>query len=73
LGDYCAGPSHVLPTSGTARFFSSLGVYDFQKRSSIIACSIEGASALAGVAEVLATNEHLQAHALSAAYRSLKK
>jgi len=48
-------------------------VYDFQKRSSIIACSIEGASALAGVAEVLATNEHLQAHALSAAYRSLKK
>ncbi len=73
LGDYCAGPSHVLPTSGTARFFSSLGVYDFQKRSSIIACSIKGASALAGVAEVLATNEHLQAHALSAAYRSLKK
>jgi histidinol dehydrogenase len=72
LGDYCAGPSHVLPTSGTARFFSSLGVYDFQKRSSVIACSVAGASALAGVAEVLATNEHLQAHALSAAYRSLK-
>jgi len=70
LGDYCAGPSHVLPTSGTARFFSSLGVYDFQKRSSIIACSVSGASALAGVAEVLAINEHLQAHALSAAYRS---
>jgi len=73
LGDYCAGPSHVLPTSGTARFFSSLGVYDFQKRSSIIACSVKGASALAGVAEVLATNEHLQAHALSAAYRASGK
>jgi histidinol dehydrogenase len=69
LGDYCAGPSHVLPTSGTARFFSSLGVYDFQKRSSIIACSAEGAASLAGVAEQIAYREHLQAHALSAAYR----
>lgn len=69
LGDYCAGPSHVLPTSGTARFFSSLGVYDFQKRSSLIACSESGAAALAGVAMELAENEFLQAHALSAAYR----
>lgn len=69
LGDYCAGPCHVLPTSGTARFFSPLGVYDFQKRSSIIQCSPEGAAALAPVAEMLATNERLQAHALSAAWR----
>jgi histidinol dehydrogenase len=72
LGDYCAGPSHVLPTSGTARFFSALGVYDFQKRSSIINCSAEGAHQLASTAAVLARNEHLQAHALSAEYR-LKK
>lgn len=69
LGDYCAGPSHVLPTSGTARFFSALGVYDFQKRSSIINCSAEGAARLSGTASVLARNEHLQAHALSAEYR----
>ncbi|OGT72012.1 MAG: histidinol dehydrogenase [Gammaproteobacteria bacterium RIFCSPLOWO2_02_FULL_57_10] len=69
LGDYCAGPSHVLPTSGTARFFSALGVYDFQKRSSIIQCSAQGASTLAGIASELATNEFLQAHAESAAYR----
>lgn len=69
LGDYCAGPSHVLPTSGTARFFSALGVYDFQKRSSIIQCSAAGASALAAIATELANNEHLQAHAESAAYR----
>ncbi|MDT8427690.1 MAG: histidinol dehydrogenase [Pseudomonadales bacterium] len=69
LGDYCAGPSHVLPTSGTARFFSSLGVYDFQKRSSIISCSETGAAALAGIAMELAENESLQAHALSAGYR----
>jgi histidinol dehydrogenase len=69
LGDYCAGPSHVLPTSGTARFFSPLGVYDFQKRSSIINCSAAGAARLAPVAERLAQNEHLQAHALSAAWR----
>ncbi len=69
LGDYCAGPSHVLPTSGTARFFSALGVYDFQKRSSIIHCSREGAATLAGIASELAGNEFLQAHALSADYR----
>lgn len=69
LGDYCAGPSHVLPTSGTARFFSALGVYDFQKRSSIINCSPEGASMLARTAAELARNEHLQAHALAAEYR----
>ena len=69
LGDYCAGPSHVLPTSGTARFFSALGVYDFQKRSSIINCSVEGAHVLAKTAAELARNEHLQAHALSAEYR----
>lgn len=69
LGDYCAGPCHVLPTSGTARFFSPLGVYDFQKRSSIINCSAAGAARLAPVAEKLAQNEKLQAHALSAAWR----
>ncbi len=69
LGDYCAGPSHVLPTSGTARFFSALGVYDFQKRSSIINCSAEGAARLSTTAATLARNEHLQAHALSAEYR----
>jgi len=69
LGDYCAGPSHVLPTSGTARFFSALGVYDFQKRSSIIQCSAEGANKLASVATELAINEFLPAHAASAAYR----
>ncbi|HBW84625.1 MAG TPA: histidinol dehydrogenase [Gammaproteobacteria bacterium] len=69
LGDYCAGPSHVLPTSGTARFFSALGVYDFQKRSSIVNCSAEGAHRLAETASELARNEHLQAHALSAEYR----
>ena len=72
LGDYCAGPSHVLPTSGTARFFSALGVYDFQKRSSIINCSAEGAKNLAVTAAELARNEHLQAHALSAEYRLRK-
>ena len=72
LGDYCAGPSHVLPTSGTARFFSALGVYDFQKRSSIISCSAEGAQNLAVTAAELARNEHLQAHALSAEYRLRK-
>lgn len=69
LGDYCAGPSHVLPTSGTARFFSALGVYDFQKRSSIINCSPAAASKLAATAAELARNEHLQAHAMSAEYR----
>lgn len=69
LGDYCAGPNHVLPTSGTARFSSPLGVYDFQKRSSIIHCSPAGASALGKVASVLARGESLEAHARSAEYR----
>ena len=69
LGDYCAGPNHVLPTSGTARFSSPLGVYDYVKRSSIIYCSPEGASELGKVASVLARGESLQAHALSAEYR----
>ncbi|PCJ24969.1 MAG: histidinol dehydrogenase [SAR86 cluster bacterium] len=73
LGDYCAGPSHVLPTSGTARFFSALGVYDFQKRSSVINCSAVGADKLAVTAAEIARNEHLQAHALSAEYRLKKK
>ncbi|MFT4560837.1 MAG: histidinol dehydrogenase [Gammaproteobacteria bacterium] len=69
IGDYCAGPNHVLPTSGTARFFSPLGVYDFQKRSSIIECSPAGAAQLAQTATVLANGEGLTAHGLSAAYR----
>ena len=69
LGDYCAGPSHVLPTSGSAKFFSALGVYDFQKRSSIINCSKAGAHILAGTAAAIARDEHLEAHALSAEYR----
>ncbi|MCC2638328.1 MAG: histidinol dehydrogenase [Moraxellaceae bacterium] len=72
LGDYCAGPNHVLPTSGTARFSSPLGVYDFQKRSSLIGCSAQGASTLAKVASVLARGEGLEAHARSAEYRILK-
>ncbi|MGK0442646.1 MAG: histidinol dehydrogenase [Pseudohongiellaceae bacterium] len=69
LGDYCAGPNHVLPTSGTARFSSPLGVYDFQKRSSIIYCSPQGASELGKTASVLARGESLTAHAQSAEYR----
>lgn len=69
LGDYCAGPNHVLPTSGTARFSSPLGVYDFQKRSSLIMCSAAGASELGKVASVLARGESLTAHARSAEYR----
>jgi histidinol dehydrogenase len=69
LGDYCAGPNHVLPTSGTARFSSPLGVYDFQKRSSLIMCSREGIRELAPVAAELARGESLEAHALSAEYR----
>ena len=72
LGDYCAGPNHVLPTSGTARFSSPLGVYDFQKRSSLIMCSPDGASELGKVASVLARGEHLEAHARSAEYRIKK-
>ncbi|MCK5091709.1 MAG: histidinol dehydrogenase [Gammaproteobacteria bacterium] len=69
LGDYCAGPNHVLPTSRTARFSSPLGVYDFQKRSSLIMCSPEGASRLGKTASVLARGESLTAHARSAEYR----
>src|SRR5690606_22411938 len=70
LGDYCAGPSHVLPTSGTARFSSALGVYDFQKRSSLIQCSPAAARALAGTASVLARSEGLTAHARAAEMRT---
>ena len=69
LGDYCAGPNHVLPTSGTARFSSPLGVYDFQKRSSVIRCSAAKADELAGIASSLARAESLTAHARSAEYR----
>ena len=69
LGDYCAGPNHVLPTSGTARFASPLGVYDFIKRSSVIHCSPDGAKQIAGVASTLAYSERLTAHARSAEYR----
>jgi histidinol dehydrogenase len=69
LGDYCAGPNHVLPTSSTARFSSPLGVYDFQKRSSIINCSEGGADNLGQVASILARGESLTAHARSAEYR----
>jgi histidinol dehydrogenase len=72
LGDYCAGPNHVLPTSRTARFSSPLGVYDFQKRSSLIFVSSAGAQTLGKVAATLAYGEGLQAHAQSAEYR-LKK
>ena len=69
IGDYCAGPNHVLPTSRTARFSSPLGVYDFQKRSSLIMCSPEGARSLGGTAAHLARGEGLTAHARSAEYR----
>jgi len=69
LGDYCAGPNHVLPTSTTARFSSPLGVYDFQKRSSIIGCSPEGAAELTSIASTLARGEGLIAHARSAEMR----
>jgi len=69
LGDYCAGPNHVLPTSGTARFSSPLGVYDFQKKSSLIMASNESANTLGRVAATLADGEGLHAHALSAKYR----
>lgn len=69
LGDYCAGPNHVLPTAGTARFSSPLGVYDFQKRSSVIHCSREGAQVLGPLASTLARGESLEAHARSAEYR----
>jgi len=69
LGDYCAGPNHVLPTSRTARFSSPLGVYDFQKRSSLIMCSADGASELGKTASKMARGEGLTAHARSAEYR----
>ncbi len=69
LGDYCAGPNHVLPTSGTARFSSPLGVYDFQKRSSLIEVSAQGAQALGEIASVLAHGEGLQGHARAAEMR----
>lgn len=69
LGDYCAGPNHVLPTSRTARFSSPLGVYDFQKRSSLIMVSASGAATLGRTASILARGEGLEAHARSAEYR----
>ena len=69
LGDYCAGPNHVLPTSRTARFSSPLGVYDFQKRSSLIGVSRKGAQTLGRVAATLARAEGLEAHARSAEFR----
>ncbi|MBT3029361.1 MAG: histidinol dehydrogenase [Candidatus Thiodiazotropha sp. (ex Ctena orbiculata)] len=69
MGDYCAGPNHVLPTSRTARFSSPLGVYDFQKRSSLIMASAEGADSLARTSSVMARGEGLTAHARSAEYR----
>lgn len=73
MGDYCAGPNHVLPTMRTARFASPLGVYDFQKRSSIIRLSQSGAADLAGLAECLAEAEGLGAHAASARWRNESK
>ncbi len=73
LGDYCAGPNHVLPTSRTARFSSPLGVYDFQKRSTLMACSQTDASELGRTASLLAREEGLLAHACSAEYRIIKK
>jgi histidinol dehydrogenase len=72
FGDYCAGPNHVLPTSATARFSSPLGVYDFQKRSTILNCSDQGAANLSDIASTLAYSEGLQAHARSAEYRGKK-
>ena len=69
FGDYCAGANHVLPTAGTARFSSPLGVYDFQKRTSIVNCSKKGAEKLSDVASTLAKSEGLTAHAKSAEYR----
>jgi histidinol dehydrogenase len=72
LGDYCAGPNHVLPTAGTARFSSPLGVYDFQKRTSLIGCSAQGAQELGRIAATLAHGEGLTAHARSAEFRIKK-
>lgn len=73
LGDYCAGPNHVLPTSRSARFSSPLGVYDFQKRSSVLEVSRQGAQTLGRIASVLAEGEGLPAHAQSAKYRIIEK
>ncbi|MGH8455210.1 MAG: histidinol dehydrogenase, partial [Nevskiales bacterium] len=73
FGDYCAGPNHVLPTGRSARFASPLGVYDFQKRTSVIEASSAGASILASIAATLAEGEGLQAHARSANYRKHDK
>jgi histidinol dehydrogenase len=73
IGDYCAGPNHVLPTSATARFSSPLGVYDFQKRSSLIKCSEQSASVLGELASTLGRQESLTAHARSAEYRIKRK
>jgi histidinol dehydrogenase len=73
LGDYCAGPNHVLPTSRTARFSSPLGVYDFQKRSSIIQVSESASAELGKIASILARGEGLQAHAMSAEYRFMNR
>jgi histidinol dehydrogenase len=72
FGDYCAGPNHVLPTSMTARFSSPLGVYDFQKRTTILNCSDQGAQVLSGIANTLARSEGLTAHARSAQFRGKK-
>ncbi len=72
VGDYCAGPNHVLPTSRTSRFSSPLGVYDFQKRSSLIMCSEQGASDLGVIAAQFARGEGFTAHARSAEYRIKK-
>ena len=69
IGDYCAGPNHVLPTAGTARFSSPLGVYDFQKRTSVIEVSAAGAATLGPIAVELARGEGLHAHAAAAAMR----
>ena len=73
LGDYCAGPNHVLPTAGTSRFSSPLGVYDFQKKSSIIMASSEGANTLGQIAATIADGESLEAHARSALFRTKNK
>ena len=73
FGDYVAGPSHVLPTFGTARFASPLGVYDFQKRSSVMHLSADGAAHLADIAMPLAAAEGLQAHARAASVRASQK
>tara|TARA_Y100001934_G_C11751017_1_gene494784 strand:- start:126 stop:545 length:420 start_codon:yes stop_codon:yes gene_type:complete len=72
IGDYCAGPNHVLPTSGTAKYSSPLGVYDFLKRTSLIECSVLGASTLGRIARTIAECEGLTAHARSAEYRISK-